>query len=76
MRRNSWRTDSGRPHIWTVSTRPGADLAQHELAGDPGVVEQPQRPAHDLRRRRVPEVVRDDQVEVPVVHASTAGRCR
>ena len=22
MRRNSWRTDSGRPHIWVVSTRP------------------------------------------------------
>ena len=21
-RRNSWRTDSGRPHIWVVSTRP------------------------------------------------------
>ena len=22
MRRNSWRTDSGRPHIWVTSTRP------------------------------------------------------
>ena len=22
MRRNSWRTDSGRPHIWTLSARP------------------------------------------------------
>ena len=31
-RRNSWRTDSGRPHICVVSTRPGAQLAQHQLA--------------------------------------------
>ena len=44
-----------------------ADLAQRQLARDPGVVQQAQRHVHGLDRGRVAEAVRDQQPPVPVV---------
>ena len=44
-----------------------ADLAQRQLALDPGVVEQAERHVHGLHRGRVAEAVRDQQPPVPVV---------
>ena len=67
MRRNSWRTDSGRPHIWDGLDAAGAQLAQRELAPDARVVEQVQRAVHGLRRGGVAEPVGDEQAPVPVV---------
>ena len=55
------------PTSASTSTRPARTSRSDELARDPGVVEQPQRPAGDLGRGGVAEVVRDDQVEMPVV---------
>ena len=67
MRRNSWRTDSGRPHIWVVSTRPVRHSRSIELAVDARVVEQLQRAVHGGRRGGVAELVGDEELPVPVV---------
>ena len=66
-RLNSWRTDSGRPHIWTTSTRPERASRSASSPSIPSRVEQRERAAHGLGRRGVAEGVRGAQAPVPVV---------
>ena len=54
------------PHLHGLDA-PGAQLAQHQLAGDPGVVEQLERAVRRRRRGGVPELVGDEDAPVPVV---------
>ena len=64
---NSWRTDSGRPHICVTSTRPSRTSRRTSSPAMPASSSSFSVPWTTSARRRVTELVGDDEVEVPVV---------
>ena len=67
MRRNSWRTDSRRPHICTVSTRPVRSSRSTSSPRIPASSSSFSVPCVGRRRGGVAELVGDQDPPVPVV---------
>ena len=66
-RRNSWRTDSGRPHSGTTSTRPERASVACSWPSMPSASSSASVPSTDSAAAAWPNVVGDAQAEVPVV---------
>ena len=64
--RNSSRTLSGRPHIWTTSARPSRTSPTRSSPSTPSRVELREHPLDRLGRGGVAEAVGDEQPPVPV----------